>query len=161
VNIDLIELSKKVPAPLRLKALTAALDIGVPFNFGLGMDIVKLNENEVVLKSPDRRKRRNHVGSAHACFLALFSEYPAGLMIAQKFSFKKYRIIISELKIEYFKQGRGTLTSTAKAPETWPEFKDGEAFLDMKTEVTNTNGERVSLCSTRWQIKEWTKVRKK
>lgn len=160
-KIDLIKLSKKLPAPLRLKALTKILDITVPFNFGLGFEIEKLTPEAVVLRAPDRRKRRNHVGSAHACFLALLSEYPAGLLIAQHYSFKEYRIIISKLEIEYFKQGRGVLRGLAHKPEILPQFIDGEAFLDMETEVVNSKKERISVCKTRWQIKKWEKVRKK
>lgn len=161
MSLDFLKLSEKMPKNLRLKVLTKALDIAIPFNSGLGMQITKLEPEEVILSSPDKRKRRNHVASAHACFLTLFSEYPAGLVIAQHFSFKDYRIIISELKIEYFKQGRGTLLSTAKCPSAWPELVDGETFINMQTEITNAIGERISLCHTRWQIKEWTKVRKK
>jgi acyl-coenzyme A thioesterase PaaI-like protein len=159
-NFDLIKASEKLPGALRLKALTTALDFAVPFNFGLGIEIEKLTPSEVVLVSPERRKRRNHVGSAHACFLALLSEYPAGLLIAQNFSFQKYRIIISKLEIEYFKQGRGELRGISKKPETEPVFTNGEAFLEMQTEIVNKQGERVSLCKTLWQIKEWSQVRK-
>lgn len=160
-QFDLIKISEKLPETLRLKALAKALDLTVPFNFGLGIEIEKLTPDEVVLRAPDRRKRRNHVGSAHACFLALLSEYPAGLLIAQLYSFKKYRIIISKLEIEYFKQGRGILRGIAHKPETLPPFTDGEAFLDMKTEIVNVKNECVSICKTHWQIKEWDKVRKK
>lgn len=159
IKVDPIELSKKLPKPLQLKALTKALDVFVPFNFGLGIDIIKLTSEEVVLRAPDKRKRRNHVGSANAAFLALLSEYPAGLMVAQHYPFDQYRVIISELKVQYFKQGRGVLTSTAKAPVQWPEIHDGEAFLDMQTIITNDKNEQISICHTRWQIKEWNKVR--
>lgn len=161
MTLDLIKLSTKVPKSLRLVALTKALDVAIPFNFGLGIKIKKLTAGEVILESPDRIRRRNHVGSAHACFLALLSEYPAGLVIAQKYSFEKYRLIISELSIEYFKQGRGPLKSKAKAPKTWPKFKNGESFINLETEIFNEKGEQVSLCRTRWQVKEWDKVRKK
>jgi acyl-coenzyme A thioesterase PaaI-like protein len=161
MKIDIFKLCNKFPPSLRLKALTKALNIAVPFNFGLGMQIMKLSPKEAILISPEKRKRKNHVGSAHACFLALLSEYPAGLVVAQNYAFGKHRIIISELKIKYFKQGRGTLTSIAKSPSAWPELVDGETFINMQTEITNDKGERVSLCHTRWQVKEWTKVRKK
>lgn len=154
-------MSEKLPKPVRLMALAKALDLAVPFNFGLGIQIEKLTADEVILTSKDLRKRRNHVGSAHACFLALLSEYPAGLVIAQNYSFQNYRIIISKLEIEYFKQGRGDLRGIAKLPNVKAEFVDGEAFLDMETEILNSQNERVSICKTRWQIKEWSKVRKK
>lgn len=157
--IDYIKALEKIPTPLRLPALTTALELAIPFNAGLGMKITTLSREKVIIRSPDRRKRRNHVGSAHACFLALLSEYPAGLLLAQKYSFSQYRIIISELKIEYLKQGRGPLTATALAPEEWPEFINGEAFLDMQTVIKNDKEEPISICYTRWQIKEWKKVR--
>jgi acyl-coenzyme A thioesterase PaaI-like protein len=160
-KVDLIKLSEKVPARFRLKALAKALDLAIPFNMGLKMQIEKLSPAEVIVVSPEVRKRRNHVGSAHAAFLVLLSEYPAGLIVAQHYGFDKHRIILAELGIEYFKQGRGRLQSTARAPEQFPELQDGETFLDMITEVKNTQSELVARCRTRWQIKDWSKVRSK
>jgi acyl-coenzyme A thioesterase PaaI-like protein len=160
IKVDPIAMANKIPfESMRLTALTQFLNIGIPFNTGLGMKITKLTPEEVQIQSPPKRKRENHVGSSHACFLALLSEYPAGVLIAQKYSFEKYRIIISQLNIEYFKQGRGTLTSTVKGPQIWPELVNGEMFIDMQTEITNEKSERISLCKTKWQIKEWSQVK--
>jgi acyl-coenzyme A thioesterase PaaI-like protein len=160
-KIDLLKWSEKLPAGLRLPALSKALEVMIPFNSGLGMTITHLTSQEARIQAADKRRRRNHVASAHACFLALLSEYPAGLLVAQQYSFQDYRMILSTLKITYFKQGRGVLIGTAKAPEKWPEFVNGEAFIDMQTTITNVKEETVAHCETRWQVKEWARVRQK
>ena len=63
--------------------------------------------------------------------------------------------------MSYHKQGRGTLTAraTLDAPEL--AFEAGEAWVEMITEITDEKNEKVSTCKTKWQLKEWQKVRVK
>jgi acyl-coenzyme A thioesterase PaaI-like protein len=157
------QVSEYLPAflprdPAKRKLLDLLLNIGVPFNRWLGLRIKVFEPERVVIESPEVVLRRNHVGTAHACAQALIGEIPAGLLVAQKFPLESYRFIISKLEIEYHKAGRGMLTGSAKAPEAWPELNDGEAWVDMKTEITNELGEPVATCRTRWQVKSWQRV---
>ncbi|MDB2425959.1 DUF4442 domain-containing protein [bacterium] len=79
-------------------------------------------------------------------------------MIAQKFPPNKYRIILSQLTMEYIKQAKGTLTSEAVMPQTMPEETDGQAWIFMESKIRNSKNEVVAICKTKWQAKNWTNV---
>ncbi len=160
MRVDPLKLAKKIKIPeVRNRLLDKIMSFAVPFNRGLGLKIKKFDANEMQVILPARRARQNHVGSAHACSLALLGEYCAGVLIAENFPFEKYRMIIGELQIQYSKQGRGPLLGQALAPQKWPELIDGEAWVEMQTRITNEKAEEIAVCKTKWQIKEWDKVR--
>ncbi len=161
MKFNIFEWIEKIPSKnLQNKVLDEALEWTIPFNRNLGFRIESLTNCDVVVRSKDKRRRKNHVGGAHACALALLGEYPSGLLIAKNYPIDRYRFIISALNVTYEKQGRGELTSYSQAPKVWPEFKDGEAWIEMETLIKNKDQELVARVQTRWQIKEWSKVRK-
>lgn len=165
MNFRLMHLTKYVdliPNPqIKNRLLDAAFSLAIPFNRWLGMKIETLSPELVRVISPPKILRRNHVGGAHACALALLGEYPAGILISQNFSIQDYRIIISKLSVDYAKQGRGTLIGEARAPEVWPKEGDGEIWLEMKTIIKNTKGDLVATVETKWQLKKWELVKTK
>jgi acyl-coenzyme A thioesterase PaaI-like protein len=161
MRINPIELSQKIPIPgLRKRALDLMLTVGIPFNRWLGLSITEINPCEVVIQSPSRKLRENHVGGAHACAIALMGEYPAGLLVAQQFPIDKYRFVISELHVAYHKQGFGRLSASALAPAIWPQLapraKDSrmEGWVDLETKISNEKREAVATAKTRWQVLE-------
>lgn len=166
-HMNPIEISEKLASQLpgavpkegiRRRLLDVLLNFGIPFNRWLGLRIREFGTDHVVIESPPTTLRKNHVGSAHACALALIGEYAAGLLIAQHFPIDTHRFIIGRLDIEYKKQGRGTLSGVAQAPVEWPELQDGEAWISMQTEITDEKNETVAVCKTEWQVKSWAKV---
>ncbi len=161
--MKLLELSKYVdliPVPqIKNRVMDAALNLAIPFNRWLGMRIETLYADRVVVNSPPTILRKNHVGGAHACALALLGEYPAGLMLSQTFKPETYRIIISKLEVTYHKQGRGYLKAEVLAPKEWPEILDGVCLVDLKTEIKNAAGESVATVLTKWQLKEWSRIK--
>jgi len=138
-----------------------ALYLMVPFNRGLGFKIESISVDGVTIRSPSRLRRKNHVKSAHACALAVLGEYAAGLLVAQKYPPNLYRPVIGMLHVDYVKQGRGVLTAQAQPPSVWPEIKDGEGWIEMTTKIRNEKNEDIATCVTKWQVKEWNKVRTK
>jgi len=162
MKFDIFKLTEKIPnSYLKNKVIDNVLNVAIPFNLSLGMRIQQLTADKVVVKSTNSWKTKNHVGGAHACFLALLGEYPAGLLIAQNFSPENYRFIISELNVEYHKQGRGALKAVARKPMTMPQMNDdGELFLPMTTDIFNSEGDLIATAKTTWQIKDWSKVKK-
>ena len=160
MKFDLLQWGEKIPYQgLRHRILDVMLSFGIPFNRWLRYHIAELSEKQVKIVSPDVVLRRNHVGGAHACALALMGEYPAGLLIAKRFPMETYRFIIGNLNIDYHKQGRGELTAIANAPATWPELQEGEAWIEMLTAITNSKGEAVATCRTKWHVKEWARTK--
>lgn len=165
MGMNLLGLTKYVDRipnqEVKKHVLDLALNLAVPFNRWLGFHIQELGPEKVVVVSPPRTLRQNHLGGAHACALALLGEYPAGILLSQNFSPEEFRIIISKLEVEYHKQGRGSVTGVAVSPQVWPQIVDGEVFIDLKTHITNEKNELVALVSTKWQLKEWGRVRVK
>ena len=154
------------PDFLRLKILDKVFTAMIPFNRGLGFEIKKLDQESCMIFSPEKRKRQNHVGGAHACALAVLGEYTAGLLLAQHYSPEKYRFIIAHLEAEYHKQGRGTLEALCLKPDITilnpvTENGDKEMFVDLSTEIKNSQGELVAIIKTKWQAKPWELVRSK
>ena len=159
MKFDPIKFTEKIPVDsLRRKAMDVLLTVGIPFNRWLGMRLDHLDTHKVRVISPPAVLRRNHVGSAHACSLALLGEYPAGLIVAQEYPSDKFRMIISSLNIEYSKQGRGVLYGEALAPDNWPDLIDDEGWIEMKTEITNEKAETIAICKTTWQVKSWDRI---
>ncbi len=160
-NFDAIKFVNKIPnKDIRLKALDTILSIGIPFNRGIGLKIKKLTPENVIVESRPNTRRQNHVGTTHAVGLALMGEYAAGLLVAQHFSFESYRIIISELHVQYEKPGVGTIRSTVVEPHEWPLISiDGEAWVELSSQIFNAKSELVATIKTKWQVKEWSKVK--
>ena len=163
MKFDPLKWAAKIPNPaLQKKALDVMLMFGIPFNRWLGLRVEELGPTKVVVASPERHLRKNHLGGAHACALALLGEFPSGLLIAQNFSFDEYRLIMKELHMEYHKQGRGVLRGTVHPPTPWPTVRgEAEVWIDLVTQITNEANEPVATCLSKWQVKPWHLVRSK
>jgi len=160
MKLNPFELTQQIPfSGLRQRALDVIMNLAIPFNRWLGFRILEASSEKVVVMSPPTKLRENHVGGAHACALALMGEYAAGLCVAKHYGMTEYRLIIGQLSIDYHKQGRGRLWAEALAPETWPEVVEGEAWIEMTTQIQNQKGESIATCRTKWQLKKWDKVR--
>jgi acyl-coenzyme A thioesterase PaaI-like protein len=160
-KLDVFKIANKIKyIKVKNAFLDNALKVGIPFNMGMGMKIKLITQKESQIESLPVYRRRNHVGTAHAISQALLIEYTAGLLIAQKYSFDNYRLILTNLNITYHKPGKGILTGTSYSPDQWPDLKEGEMFLDMNTKVHNEKNELISEGKTTWQIKSWSKMKR-
>lgn len=161
-KVDMFGLVKKLPfKPFGQKLLNTFLTFGIPFNRGLGLQVLEIEETRAKILSPARRRRKNHLGSAHACALAVLGEVPAGLLVTQRYPFNKYRFILGSLSIDYHKQGRGKLYAEATAPDHWTEVvSDDGLWILINTKITNDESELVAEVRTKWQVKSWSQVRK-
>lgn len=154
------QLQKLQPEFIRFKLLDKVFQTIIPFNRGLAFEIKKLDPESCVIVSPDKKRRQNHVGGAHACALAVLGEYTAGLLLAQHCNPERYRIIISHLEVDYHKQGRGLLTAGCPKPNMSILLGE-ETFVDLVTEIKNSNQDLVAVVKTKWQAKPWELVRSK
>ncbi len=156
MKIDIFAQINKVPNQLaRHLMVDKIMERVVPFNRGMGFKVKELSQDLVKVVSPNKKRRQNHLGGAHACALALLGEYPAGLLLGQNYSLQSYRLILSELHMDYKKQGRGELTAVAEKNEDFPKVIKDEAWFDMTTNISNSKGETVAICTTKWQLKSW------
>ena len=162
MKIDIFKYTEKIPSDLiRRKVLDNVFNMAIPFNLSLGLRLRSVSPDIVEVTSATGWKTRNHVGGAHACFLALIGEYPAGILLAQNYSPEDYRMIIGELKVEYHKQVRGRVKGVARKPDNIPELGDEEIWIPMVTEIFDSKGNLAATARTNWQLKRWSAVRKK
>lgn len=158
---DVLSWLDQIPFPrLRHRLQDLALEVKIPFNRSLGLHISHWDNVECEVRSAERRRRHNHVGGAHACFLALMAEYPAGLVLAKNFSTQNYRLILKELKMTYEKQGRGPLRSSSRRPAELILSVVDTLDVSMRTEIRDAKDQVIAVGETLWQIKPWEKVRK-
>ena len=96
--------------------------------------------------------------------MATLGEYCAGMTFIKNFGLEDYRLIMKELKAEYFLQGRTDLKGVAKiSPEQVEQLRkdlegSDKVLFQHQTEIFNTKGEKVALVQTLWQLKRWDKV---
>lgn len=153
------------PTGLKLFALNQMLKFIIPFNSAHGIRLISIHEKEVRAILPKRRRNLNHIQSIHACAIATVGEFCAGMSLLQSFPSSEFRLILSNLKVEYLYQGRTDLTGSI---QTHPGFiaaakdeiqLDGKSMMELETLVTDTAKNVVAKVQTTWQIKLWNQVK--
>lgn len=155
------------PTPFNIFALDKALKIGIPFNAPHGFKIKTLSKESIVITLPNRKLNHNHIGGIHACAIATVGEFCAGMSILALFGISKYRIIISELHVQYTYQGRTDLEGSCSPQQIDAEKvragleAEGKYSQELKTIVRDKQGKEVAVVTTVWQLKSWDMVKTK
>lgn len=101
----------------------------------------------------DRPWLRNPFQSVHAVALTNIGEVASGVAIVsilQDKRFKHIRGIPTRIDTEYFKKGRGRMTSTAVVK--FSDLKDGQSMFE--SAVTDTKGDLIATCFVTWSFRE-------
>ena len=137
----------------------------IPFNKPHGIKILSLEEDSVTTYIPYKKKNFNHLKGIHACAICTAGEFAAGMLLISHLPIDKYRLIMSELKTEYHRQGRTALTAVSHFAEgaTIAALKkqlesEDKVLTDMVTILSDSNDEPVATVTTTWQLKSWEKV---
>lgn len=159
-------LNKAKKSRFYLWLLNQVLSRIIPFNLPHKFQIQELSDTHIQTRLPFIRKNKNHIGGLHACALATLSEYTTGVMLLSGLSPKEYRIILKNLEIKYFYQGK------MDAQATWrisPDFiresvleplKLAESIvLPCEIQIHDKKGNHLSTALVYWQIKPWSKVK--
>jgi len=140
----------------------------IPFNRPHNLRIVQLNEQMVRVGIPYKTKNFNHIKGLHACVLATASEFSSGLLLLYKLGFKKYRIIMKSMDVQYHYQGKKQAfaqfelsNQVFKKTIQDPLEKEGEVYVSCLIETRDVDGNKLSTAETIWQIKSWEKVKTK
>lgn len=161
----LSRLERVSPALARFSAM-ACLSLLSPFNGHLCASLREWSERRCVIRLKKCRSVRNHVGGIHAGALFTLGETCAGLVIIRNFPFSSYRPLMSDVRVTYSKQGRGTVSGECDfSPDVLARMHEtidrGEVpSVDMETRILNADREIVAVVSTTWQVKPWSLVRK-
>jgi acyl-coenzyme A thioesterase PaaI-like protein len=155
------------PDALNLTILDKVLRVGIPFNAPHGFKIKKIDQENIVISLPNKKLNHNHLGGVHACAMATVGEFCAGLSLLKTFGISKYRLILSELSVKYFYQGRTDLEGNCSPTQIDIEGakrsleSDGKYLQSLTTMIRDLNGKEVAEVSTMWQLKAWDQVKTK
>lgn len=141
---------------------------GIPFNAPHKVKITEITDTSVKARFPYIRRNLNHVKGLHACGLAALSEFTAGTTLMSRVDAKKYRLIMKELKMEYFYQGKADAYAEYSASDEWisekiitPLETEDFVYVDCVVKVHDTQGNHLCTGTSHWQLKRWDKVKTK
>lgn len=152
------------PGKLARFAVDNLLRTAIPFNAPHGFYFKKIDAHEVQIGLPNFPLNHNHLGGMHACAIATLGEFCAGMTLVKNLGFRKYRFILSELRVKYHLQGRTSLTGIAtltaeEIARIKTELETQEKILyPHTTRIFNAHGELVAEVESVWQLKSWDKV---
>ena len=107
-----------------------------------------LEPGHCVVELRDRRKVRNHLRSVHAVALTNLGEFSSGLAFLTTFP-PGLRSIVTDLRTEYRKKARGTLTASAKAE---PPAGDRDEERWVEAEIRDEAGDVVAVVRALWKV---------
>jgi acyl-coenzyme A thioesterase PaaI-like protein len=147
--------------------LNRLMNHAVPFNKPHGFQVLKISETSIQTFAPCHKKNFNHVRGIHACAIATVGELSAGLMLMHHFSQKKYRIIMSQIQIDYHYQAKKNITATAqlspieKTTIMEALSSDHKTSHTLVTEIRDDDQVSIATVKSTWQIKCWDQVKTK
>lgn len=162
---DLIQKSKTSKKHLWL--LNRVMAHIVPFNKPHGFRVVAITDESVQTFAAYRKKNWNHVKGIHACALATVGELAAGLALMSHFSPLQYRVIMSNITIDYHYQAKKDVIATANFPMKIKESvlsaieSQGKTLETVTTELKDSDDNLIATVKTTWQIKPWQSVKTK
>lgn len=97
----------------------------------------------------DRRRIRNHLDSVHALAIANVGELTTGLALTATLP-PDVRSILTTLRIEYKKKGRGRLVAECRC--VLPGVTAEPVEFSVSSTVTDMAGEEVAVVSATWLV---------
>ncbi len=166
--MDLDRLLDKARSKGRLGKLNFVLQRGIPFNRPHGIKLVELSADKVAARIPYKRKNLNHIKGIHACGLATVAEFCSGMALMNKLGSKKYRLIMSTLRMEYHYQAKTAATAAYNMSDEKmrelvlePLCSNDSVEIECEVPVHDEAGNHLCTAFIKWQIKSWDKVRTK
>ena len=150
---------------LGLIVLQKVLNSAIPFNLPHKFKFIELSEIKTRISMPYIKNNRNHLGGIHACAIAALGEYTSGLAVLKSFGFTKYRIILSDLHVNYIKQAKEIVTGDVSIEKDELNrvkaelSSEGISEITLATNIINHNDEIVSVVQSTWQLKSWDQIK--
>lgn len=163
---DLITSAQK--SKFGLWKLNFVLGFGVPFNKRHNFVVKEIGNDYVTTFAPYKRKNFNHLKGLHACGIATISEFCTGILLMKMLDPSLYRIIMSEMRMEYHYQAKMAVVATATMSdeelqkEIIEPLKDGKPIIrTMIAKVHDVAGNHIATAHITWQLKAWQSVKTK
>ncbi len=142
-----------------LEAVRAGLEMAVPFNQHLGLEVAELAPGRGVVVLPDSERLRNHVGTQHAGGLFAAGEAASGAAFVSVFAERLSDItpLAESASIAYKRLARGPITATATldrdADDLLEELDaDGRIRFPVAVQLTNGAGDVVAEMEVQWHV---------
>ena len=155
-------------SPFKLKMLNLFLGRLIPFNRPHGVRILELGKEHVKTTAPYKRKNQNHIRGIHACCIATVAEFSSGLLFLSRLDPAKYRLIMSQLEIDYHYQAKSKIIAETQIStqqlndEILKPLADVEKLMfTQTTEVHDEQQHHIATARVTWQIKRWDAVKTK
>lgn len=140
----------------------------IPFNRPHGFGIEAIGEDFIRTRSRYKKSNFNHIRGIHACAIATIAEFSAGFLLMTKLHPTQYRLIMSNMEVEYLYQAKDDIFSESRCSserldeEVVAPLNDQELVtVMMESKVVDSSGKDIALAKTTWQIKRWDVVRTK
>ena len=160
-------LESAASSPIKLWGLNYLLKYMVPFNAPHGIKIKSIDTDSITTMVAYRKRNFNHIRGIHACCIATIGEFSAGLQLFRCFDANKYRLIMSQLAVDYCYQAKKDLHAIAmitseKMLQASSDLEQaGKVILNVETKVYDADNTLVAVVATTWQIKPWSSVKTK
>jgi acyl-coenzyme A thioesterase PaaI-like protein len=125
------------------------LGLLIPYTGSIEPLVLELRPGYAKVQIQDQKAVRNHLESVHAIALANLGEFVGGLATITQLQ-ETQQAIVTELKYEFLKKARGTLTAEATA--NLPEII-GDTDVLIESLIRNEAGEVVTRCWATWKIR--------
>ena len=120
----------------------------VPYSASTRPTVLVLEPGHAEVSIPDRRANRQHLGSVHAIALMNVAEMASGLAMTAALP-PQVRGIVREMKMEYLKKARGTITAVSRV--TVPDVT-GDLDFDVTADCLDPSGAVVARATVRWRL---------
>lgn len=120
----------------------------IPYTGTVSPNISKVGPGFAEVFIKDKPSHRNHLRSIHALALANLGELTTGLALHFGMDPQK-RAILTNLKIEYLKKARGTITATTTI-ENLPSLTDGP--IEVLANLADKQGDVVAKVRATWLL---------
>ncbi|RHY32228.1 hypothetical protein DYB32_002735 [Aphanomyces invadans] len=148
-----------LPTSVREGALTLAFNSQVKMAGLAGIHIESLSESQSVLTLKNRFRVQNHIGSVHACGMALLAESASGVVFGMNVK-DTHLPLLKSMSINYVKRAQGDLRAVATLTPTQREAleRDDKGNVVVDVVLTDAKGERPVEVQMTWA---WTPKRPK
>ncbi|MEM7134931.1 MAG: DUF4442 domain-containing protein [Myxococcota bacterium] len=144
--------------PFQSKALSFALGKTVKFVGTAGLSVDELTPERAVVSVRNQKKVQNHIGSVHACAMALIAETATGFVVGMNLPDAAVPVIKS-LRIDYVKRAKGDMRAVATLTEEQRRriMSEPKGDVIVACEVTDEAGVEPIQCEMTWA---WTPKRR-
>lgn len=138
----------------------------IPFNRPHKIKIKSLTQYSIEVLLPLIRNNKNHIKGLHACSMATAAEFSSGFLLMSMLDFRKYRLIMQSIHVEYHYQGRSDARSVFSISKKEfqekilnPLLEHGKLSYSCSVEIFDKEQNLLCTATMDWQIKNWEKVK--